>query len=336
MREVVFAFASAGLGLATRARRALTARGVLASHALPAPVLSVGNLAAGGTGKTPLVEHCARELLSLGAKPVILSRGYGPRVPGENLNDEGLVLRQNLPDVPQRQGADRVAIGREALAADEGDCLLLDDGFQHLRLARDLDIVAVDTRRPFTDGVFRDGAEALRHAGAVVLTRAVRATDAERAWAEAEVRRLAPDAALAVTDHEPRSVVAMGTGTLEDVSVLRGARVYAAAGIAHPKVFEETLTALGAEVIRCRGFPDHQLGTRDQLALIVREAIAMDAERVLVTQKDAVKLERGFDIPEGPPVSSLRIGLTFRTGEDALRGALETALRAGRQRSAGA
>ncbi len=333
MRDAVLAFASVGLGVATRARRALTARGLLPSHHLPAPVLSVGNLAAGGTGKTPLVEHCARVLLDLGARPVILSRGYGPDVPGEELNDEGLVLRQNLPDVAQRQGPDRVATGRSALDADEGDCLLLDDGFQHLRLARDLDIVAVDTRRPFSEAVFREGPDALQHAGAVVLTRASRATDTERQWIEKEITRLAPRAALAVTNHEPRTVVNMGDDTVEEVSVLKGARVYAAAGIAYPEVFAETLTSLGAEVLRCKGFPDHTLGKRDQLALILREASAMGAERVLVTQKDAVKLERGFDIPDGPPVASLRIGLSFLDGEEALRGAMETALRTGRDRA---
>ena len=96
MMEAVYSVASIALGLATRVRRSFTAWGVLPRHHLPAPVISVGNIAAGGTGKTPLVEHCARTLLELGAQPVILARGYGPTVPGEDLNDEGLLLRENL------------------------------------------------------------------------------------------------------------------------------------------------------------------------------------------------------------------------------------------------
>jgi tetraacyldisaccharide 4'-kinase len=283
--------------------------------------VSVGNLAAGGTGKTPLVEHVVRELRALGARPAVLARGYGPEVGSTGLNDEGLVLAENLPGLVQEQDPDRVAAGRRVLAAGTADAFVLDDGFQHFRIARDLDVVALDARDPFA-GLRREGPGALRRAGAVVLTRASRAPSPG-----IDPALLAPGAVLAVTDHEPEGIRWLD-GRTEGPGALRGRRVFASAGIADPGSFVHTLEALGAVVVGRRWFPDHRSGGPEEMAEVLREAKGLGADAVLVTQKDAVKL-RGAALPVG----ALRIRLRFLSGEEDLRGALRAALDRGRARA---
>jgi tetraacyldisaccharide 4'-kinase len=359
--RAAMALASLPLRAATALRRTLRGAGLLRAVVLPAPVLSVGNLAAGGTGKTPLVEALARMLLAAGARPVVLSRGYGPAVAGEALNDEGLVLAANLPGLAQRQGADRAAAGAAALAAGEGDCLLLDDGFQHLRLARDLDLVAVDAARPFGGGLFREGPAALRHAGVVVLTGADRAGPGVVEALAARVAALAPGAAVAAAAHEPLDLLPVGVPGAEGgaaaagggpAASLRGRKVAAAAGIARPASFRATLEALGAKVVAFEGFPDHRLESAGALARLAAEGRAAGAELLVVTQKDAVKIARHPAPPGGVcaataeglsrfdaatpllPVVALRVRLRFLSGEDGVRRAAEAALARGRARAA--
>jgi tetraacyldisaccharide 4'-kinase len=334
VRRAGLAAASLALSAATRLRRALHAAGLLPTTALPAPVVSVGNLSAGGTGKTPLVEHCVRALRALGARPVVLARGYGPKPGAGGLNDEGLVLAENLPGLAQRQDPDRVAAGRAALAAGEGDCLLLDDGFQHFRIARDLDLVALDARDPFGGALRREGRGGLRRAGFAVLTRAGRAGPEGLAAARRAVASVAPGLPVAAADHEPAAVVPLGGGEAEPPSSLRGRRVFACAGIADPGSFEDSLRALGAEVLGARRFPDHGLVSLASLDAAFDEARRLGAERVLVTQKDAVKLAATGGGPPPVPVAALRIRIRFLEGEDSLADALGAALARGRARGA--
>jgi tetraacyldisaccharide 4'-kinase len=323
------------LSAATRVRRALHGAGLLRTESLPAPVVSVGNLAAGGAGKTPLVEHLVRELRALGARPVVLARGYGPKVGTSGLNDEGLVLAENLPGLAQRQDPDRAAAGRAALAAGEGDCFVLDDAFQHFRLARDLDVVALDARDPFGGGLRREGPGGLRRAGAVVLTRALPGAGGGAEAARAAAKRLCPGAVLAVTTHEPESLVPLGGGPAEPPESLRGRTVYACAGIAGPASFASTLESLGARIAGARWFPDHGLSSLAAMEGAFAEARRLGAERVLVTQKDAVKLAAAGGGPPPVPVAALRIRIRFLEGEAAIREALRAALERGRRRAGG-
>ncbi len=321
------------LAALTGLRRVLHAAGVLPTAWLPAPVISVGNLAAGGTGKTPLVEHLARALSAAGARPVVLSRGYGPRVRGSVLNDEGLVLARNLPGLAQRQDPDRARAGRAALAAGEGDCLLLDDGFQHFALGRDLDVVALDARAPFSGGLRREGPGALARAGAVVLTRCDGVEGAALAALRAEIARLAPGAAVALSRHGPRDVWPLRGGDPQPVESLRGRTVYAAAGIARPESFVATLESMGARVAGLRRFRDHRLAGLDLLRGAFEEARRLGADCVVVTQKDAVKLAAS---PGDPPlpVLAVRVAIEILEGGDALERAVADALAAGRRRAA--
>ncbi|MCK6481505.1 MAG: tetraacyldisaccharide 4'-kinase [Planctomycetes bacterium] len=335
MPGVVLEAASAALSAATALRRLLHGAGLLPVRTLPAPVISVGNLAAGGAGKTPLVEHAAGVLSSLGARPVVLARGYGGPVGRTGLNDEGCVLAANLPGLAQVQDPDRCAAGSRALAAGLGDCLLLDDGFQHFRLARDLDVVALDARDPFGGRLRREGRGGLRRAGFVVLTRAGRATAAELAAARAAAAAAAGES-VAAADHEPADLLPLGGGPPEPASSLRGRAVFACAGIADPSALSHTLESLGARVLGLRGFPDHGLRTPADLAPAFEEARARGAEGIVVTQKDAVKLAAAGGGALPMPVAALRVRLRFLDGEDRFRDALAGALARGRARAAGA
>jgi tetraacyldisaccharide 4'-kinase len=326
--------ASAFLSAATRLRRALHAAGILRTESLPVPVISVGNLSAGGAGKTPLVEHAVRELRALGARPAVLARGYGPRIAPSGLNDEGLVLAENLPGLVQGQDPDRAAAGRLILDAGTADSFVLDDGLQHFRLARDLDVVALDSGNPFGGGLRREGRAGLRRAGAVVLTRASRAGPAAVERAKAEVLRLRPGVEVAVTDHEASGLAPLG-GAGRAPEDLRGRAVFAAAGIADPAAFRHTLESLGARVVGSRWFPDHAMVDPGEIARAMEEARRSGADVLVVTQKDAVKLGPG--VGGSPlPVAALRIRLRFLEGEAALRGALRAALERGRARAGAA
>src|SRR5947199_10786584 len=147
--------ASLPYGAAVRLRNRLYDRGWKRTQRSAAPVVSVGNLTLGGTGKTPCVEYLARFYRGRDVRVAILSRGYGAGVPAQRVvgpNDEALVLEENLPDVPHLQGADRVALAGVAVEELEAELLILDDGFQHRRLGRDLDVVLLDATEPFGHG----------------------------------------------------------------------------------------------------------------------------------------------------------------------------------------
>src|SRR5262245_21936169 len=171
-------------GLGVRTRNALFDRGWKTVHRAAVPVVSVGNLTLGGTGKTPCVEYVARFYRELGQQVAILSRGYGAEA---GRNDEAMLLEENLPDVPHLQDRDRVAVAERAVEELESEILVLDDGFQHRRLRRDLDIVLIDATRPptrdhlFPRGTLRESASGLKRAGAILLTRCdqVPASDVE-------------------------------------------------------------------------------------------------------------------------------------------------------------
>ncbi len=171
-------------------------RGAATVHRVGVPVLSVGNLTLGGTGKTPMVRWLAQWFHNRGARVAVVSRGYGAKV--GNANDEALELRRLLPDVPHLENPDRVAAAREAVATLGCQAILLDDGFQHRRIARDLDIVLLDALAPFgfghvfPRGTLREPLAGLRRADAVVLSRADLLDSSEREEIWQTVRAHAP------------------------------------------------------------------------------------------------------------------------------------------------
>ncbi|WP_337175930.1 tetraacyldisaccharide 4'-kinase [Paludisphaera sp.] len=312
-----------GVGVGLRNRR--FDRGVDV-HRAAVPVVSVGNLTLGGTGKTPMVERLARWYRERNVRVCLLSRGYGG---ADAVNDEALVLEENLPDVPHLQGPDRVRLAEIAVNELESELLILDDGFQHRRLARDLDVVLLDALGPFglgrlfPRGLLREPASSLRRAGVVVVTRADLVPDDRRAEIRDQARRHAPDAPILEARHTPRDLVD-GDGESSPLDGLAGRAVAAFCGIGNPEGFRRTLEGLGCRVVDLRPFPDHHPYSADDVADLARWADSAGAELVLTTQKDLVKL-RVSNLGDAP-LRALRIGLDILGDARPLEGPLAALL----------
>ncbi len=314
--------ASAGYRVAVGVRNLGYDRGWLAVHRAEVPVVSVGNLTVGGTGKTPMVEWIARWYRGRGRRVAILSRGYGQTA---GLNDEGRVLEENLPDVPHLQNRDRFAMARIAVEELESEVLVLDDAFQHRRLARDLDIVLIDALEPFGTGrllprgLLREPVGSLRRANLVVLSRADLISPADRRAIRAEAERRAGPLRWVMARHAPRSLVD-SEGVEYPLAEIAGARISAFCGIGNPEGFRRTLLPITGELVDLRTFPDHHPYDAADVRSLGDWAARTRAQVVLTTQKDLVKL-RCDEI--GPlPLRALTIGLDLIEGVEVMEKAL--------------
>ena len=300
----------------------------------PCPVVSVGNLTVGGTGKTPMVAYLARLISGLGGRTLIVSRGYGRgRGTGgdrasADINDEARELKLLCPGVPHVQDPDRAAAIRDSTATHPCDLAVLDDGFQHRRLARDLDIVLVDATRPFgygrllPRGLLREPLSALGRADLVVITRAdlVAATDLDRLRQDIS-RFAAHDVPVLVARHQPTRILLMD-GSDRELAWLRGRPIAAACGIGNPGAFRLTLAQLGADVRLFRAYDDHHAYTREDLRELLAAAQAAGAKTLVTTGKDSVKWRRLFEVEPAPAaaaVAAVEVALVITEGEEVLR-----------------
>jgi tetraacyldisaccharide 4'-kinase len=309
---------------AVAARSLLFERGLLAAETVEGlRILSVGNLTAGGAGKTPVVAFLAQQLLASGAKVAILSRGHGrrqrrllrvvgpPWPSAEVVGDEPLLLARRLPGAQVWVGANRVRLAREARSAG-ATVALLDDGFQHRRLARDEDVVVLDeavglgSGHPLPWGPLREPAAALGRASLLWL-RAARRPAPLPPW---------PSGLRMVRAHHAPVDVLGPAGAVLPLSHLRGLRVLGFCGIARPSAFHRTLQELGAEVTSVEGFSDHHLFRAAELTRLRARAGAAGAELV-TTEKDAMRLPANF------PALVVRLGIVVLEGQDVLRALLE-------------
>jgi tetraacyldisaccharide 4'-kinase len=304
---------------------------------LPVPVISVGNITCGGTGKTPVVEMLVRALLARGLRPAILSRGY--RAGPDGKNDEARLLAANLPQVPHFIGGDRIVTGRAAIAAG-AEALVLDDGFQHVRLARDLDLVLIDALdpfgggRPLPAGLLREPLSALSGAGLLAITRGALAPPRALGILRGLLRDRFPRIPRIEIDLEPLGWEPLaGGGELRGPEALAGKKVAAFAGIGNPEAFRRQLVLLGVGVAAWVPFRDHHAYSTRDLEEIGRRARACGADAVATTQKDAVKIG-GRPLPGPERWLFLRIAARTTAGAEALEQALDRAL--GRFRGAGA
>ncbi|MBL8861758.1 MAG: tetraacyldisaccharide 4'-kinase [Planctomycetes bacterium] len=321
------------------ARRAAYDLGLARGARLDVPVVSIGNLTAGGTGKTPACAWLAHELARRGFRPGILSRGYGAAAGEEN--DESRLLARLLPGVP-RVADPRRARGGALLVARGATALVLDDGFQHRQLARDLDLVLVDATRPWglpardgrrpvrallPRGLLREPPSSLARADALVVTRSDQVDPARLAELERELAGLAPGRPLARAVHAPRALLDE-RGAEHDPATLSGVEIDAVSALGNPAGFEATLRALGAVVVEHRVFPDHHRFALPELA-------GLGARRPLVASgKDAVKLA-----PLGVPHRVLDVEFRLVAGAgpiEALLDALPRTAPAGLGAAAGA
>lgn len=322
--ETVLSFLSVVYGAVIRVRALLYWLRVLPRKELPCPVISIGNVTLGGTGKTPMVVHVASLLQKKQKRPVVVSRGYGREneaqimvvsdglsvlVDAKQGGDEPVLIGLRLPGVPVIVGGNRYQAGREALRRFEPDAVILDDGFQHVRLKRMLDIVLVDAINPFGNGklfpagILREPVSVLKRAHAVMITNADKVGDIGPLR---ETIGRATTARIFTSRQVPVDLVECCSGETKQLSVLRGTRVLAFSGIARPAAFNALLRTLGAEVAGDHAYPDHYDFGKADLVDVFREAADRNVSMIITTEKDVVRLKKLR--PDG--IWVLRIDLT--------------------------
>jgi tetraacyldisaccharide 4'-kinase len=306
------AAASRLYGLGARGRRAFYAWGLLQVRRLPAPVISVGNLAVGGTGKTPVVAYLARLLRDRGQRVAILSRGYGGLThratrlsDGERLylkppevGEEPYWLARALPGVAVYTGACRFAAGMAAWDDLKPDIFLLDDGFQHFQLHRDLDLVLLDATSPFGNGYLlprgplREPRTVLNAAQMLILTRFDQRRHRGQIMA---LEKEFPEQTVLTATITPVKVTSYPGGHTEPPEAMRHRALVGFAGLARPEFLTSTLQDLGADVKSFQTFPDHHAYSRQDLQRLAETARAAGAGALITTTKDWARLGEHWD-----------------------------------------
>ena len=296
--------------LGVSARNALYDTGLLSASDVPAPVISVGNLTVGGTGKTPLVIELAARAARAGKQAAIVARDYGAEADEEGRTDEVALMAARCPQALIVAGPSKLRAAREA--AERGaEVILVDDGLQHRALHRDLEIVLVDARAPFGNGMvlpggsLREPASGIARADAIVLTHGEELNPPQREAAEATVRAYRRPVAVVWARHEPIGVRRVTGGPLEDAALLSGRDVHLFCGLASPEGFRHTVSQLGARVTGVTAFGDHHAFTPADLARVRAQA---RASLLVCTEKDALKVAR---IPGNDDVLCLVIDLVL-------------------------
>jgi tetraacyldisaccharide 4'-kinase len=278
--------------------------------ALPGLVVSIGNLTTGGTGKTPAVIMLAKWALQAGYRVAILSRGYGGRYQEKILEvtdgliiksdataagDEPCLMAEKLKGVPIVLAKERFRAGQWAREHFGADCFILDDGFQHRALKRDLDLVLLDAVEPFSNGhllprgLLREPIRHLRRAHAFIITR----SDQKHLNAELEtfLKTTFPEKPIFKSVHVPEQVVFTAGGTSYAPEYLQGKRVAAFAGIANPAAFQATLVQHGAEILFFRSFADHHPYGMAEMQALAAKAAQSRADFMITTEKDWMRIK---------------------------------------------
>jgi tetraacyldisaccharide 4'-kinase len=303
-------------------------RGAADVQRVDVPIITVGNLTLGGTGKTPMVKWLAQRFQTAGLRVAIVSRGYGA-AEGKH-NDEALELAQALRNVPHIQNRDRVAAARQAIREFNAQLILLDDGYQHRRLGRDLDIVLLDALEPFgfehvfPRGTLREPLAGLTRAQVVCLSRADAISQDDRDAIRKRVAQIAPKAAWCEAAHAA-SKITNSRGESQPLDYLARHRVAAFCGIGNPAGFRHTLSAAGCEPVAWSEFPDHHAFTAADQSELIAMAENSKADMIVCTQKDLVKLPQQ-DLG-GVPLWAVAIEMKFLRGQEALEQKLEDVLR---------
>ncbi len=293
------------------------------SRSAGVPVISIGNLTTGGTGKTPLVAWLAEHLREKGHRVGLLSRGYRGDQNGTG-NDEKKLLGALCRDIPHVQDPDRLAGAAEAIDRFDCNVLILDDGFQHRRLNRDLDIVLIDATCPFgfdhllPRGLLREPAGGLGRASIIVLTRVDQLEPPQRETLRQRVISLAGHDRVAEVAFPPVGLVD-ASGSTQPLEKLTEARVAAFCGIGNPEAFFDDLAAVAT-----RAFPDHHLYTDNDIDTLARWAVASGADLLLTTRKDLVKIPH-LRLDQ-TPLWAVDIGLEWVSGYDVVEQGLATVL----------
>jgi tetraacyldisaccharide 4'-kinase len=314
--KAVLLFLSFVYGLAIMARKALYKLKIFERRTVPMKVISVGNLTLGGTGKTPFVVGLINMMRKeLGREPAVLIRGYGW--------DESAMLKSKLKDTPILVGQDRAKSAHRAIRLYGSDTAILDDGFQHWELARDLDIVLVDSRNPFGNshlfprGVLRETRSALKRADVVVLTK-VDSSSGDTSVLKSEISMINGGADIIEAVHKPRKFYDMKKKYDIELQKISGKRVVLLSAIGDPQYFEDTVRRLGAAVVEHIIFGDHHdYSDRDRVR-IEKKLSERSFDLVVTTEKDAVKLIRMSITFPGHTIWVLAVDTDITSGREAL------------------
>jgi tetraacyldisaccharide 4'-kinase len=312
-------------------RNALYKSNLVKSTRLPVKVISIGNITTGGTGKTPLVEFSVKYLNDIGRKVAILSRGYGgenhSQEGDEGLNDECLALMENLKDVHVLAGRDRVKNGERAISDFGVDCVVLDDGFQHLRLKRDLDVVVIDALNPFGGenliprGSLREPLQNLERADLFIISHCDQENELSIRSIYTKLDQINHSAPVCESIHSPVHFDNIADGSILELEWIKGKKVYALSAIGNPESFTYTLKRLGSDLIKHKVFQDHHAYTKEEIEGVVSEAQSVGVDAIVVTQKDIVKI-RKMNIKDAN-ILSLRIEIKITRGVDLYKAAID-------------
>jgi tetraacyldisaccharide 4'-kinase len=296
-----------------KSREKLYTSGIFRQQALPAPIISIGNLVLGGTGKTPTVQHLARLLLKHGYHPAIVSRGHGGKA-GDGVNivsdgekiflsalyagDEPYMLAESLPGVPVLTGHRRTLPCRRAITQFCADVIILDDGFQHLAVKRDIDVVLFDATelagnsRVFPGGPLREPTSSLRRCNAFLLTGKTPANQERTKKFSELLQQRFPDRPVFMAALDSYRLLGPD-GTVFDNSPSKG--FFGFCGIANPSRFEKSLADLGMQLADFFALKDHVSYSQALVSNLCKKAVDCGAERLVTTEKDFVKI-RDFDL----------------------------------------
>jgi tetraacyldisaccharide 4'-kinase len=310
------------------------ATGMLKTCRADRPVISVGNITTGGTGKTPVVRWLCERLRESGLRPAVLMRGYKSRA-GDRADEQVLLdhllnpVGQTAPTVTVHAQPDRVsAAATVARDRPEVDVFILDDGFQHRRLHRDFDLVLIDTTNPFgydhvlPRGLLREPLPGLRRADAFLLTRVDQALPGAIEEIEKTLREHAASVPVYRCRHVQEGVITRDSGagdSIHPLARLNGTRVIAFCGIGNPESFERQLIDTGAVIVTSKRFGDHHVYRRNELEELRREAASQDVGALVTTEKDWVKiLQLNSAVDGSPPIWRVRLDVSFE-GADGQR-----------------
>ncbi|MEK6527380.1 MAG: tetraacyldisaccharide 4'-kinase [Nitrospirota bacterium] len=300
---------SAIYSLIISGRRFIYSAGLKKTRALPKKVISAGNLTLGGTGKTPAVISLAKEAKKRGFKPCILTRGYKGKAKGPvfvtsgkepvlsvyDAGDEPVLMARKLEDIPIVMGKCRYCAGLFALdncAHESIDLFILDDGFQHWGVHRDIDMIFIDATNPFgngklfPEGILREPVIALGRAHVIVMTKTDAVSQEQLSAITGELKQSNAGAPIYLSAYSPVSLVNV-SGEIKDIESLRNTEIYAFAGIANPSYFKTMLVSRGLKVVKFKEFRDHYIYKQNDIDIIAKEASGLT---IITTEKDMVKL----------------------------------------------
>jgi len=316
--------------------------GIFKQQRLPCTVISLGNITVGGTGKTPTAQVLAALIRDMGYRVVILNRGYRAKWRGQvglvsdgqriymsaaEAGDEAFLLAKNVPGVAVVVGKDRSLTGQYAVRQLKADVIILDDGYQHWQVARDLDIVLIDTMNGFGNhfllprGTLREPLENLDRAQVFLLTKVDQSPDNARDKIRKVLQNYNQTALVVESVHKPLCYIELGDwdkglrANALALETLRGKKVLAFSAIGNPSSFEQTLQHVGTTVVVSKRYPDHHDYTMAEMQAAMETAVQETVDALVTTEKDAVKIPAEFIYSDRPlPVYIIGIEVAITGG----------------------